>query len=114
MSAPPPTADQIALTQHILEVVSRLPGTLEAIGWGDGSVTFTLSRDQYARQCHVGTLRASITLTYAELLLRTNPQWEGDLDTDWDLYAVDRLMMARWDEACEAQRRAKQAKPLSP
>lgn len=111
-----PTPDQLSLTQHILEVVSRLPGDLRGIIWRDDGVTFELSREQYARQCHVDTLRGEITLTYAELLTQTEP--DIDLDgnprpPDWDHWAVDRLMARRWDEDLEAKRRAKQAKPLS-
>lgn len=108
-----PTKDQLLLTQHLVEVISRLPADLRGIVWTDHGVTFELSREDYCRQCHVGTERAAITLTYAELLMKDEPQYEGDTDLGWNVCGVDTLMSARWEQALDAMRRARRAKPLS-
>ncbi len=104
-----PSPDQIALTQHLLQVVSNLPADLRSVIDHGDSVTFEMSAEQYARQCHVNTLYGSATITYAELLARTEPQWEGDPDTDWDAYAAERLIKERWEADLAERRRTKRA-----
>ncbi len=104
-AATTPTRDQLLLVQHVLEVVSRLPADLRGLIWRDDGVTFEMSAEQYARQCHVGTLRGSATITYTELLSRSEPlPAEEDPSIEWDPYTVERLLKERW-EADLAERR---------
>ncbi len=52
----------------------------------------------------MGRVQADVTLTYAELLGRTEPAYEGDDETDWDQWAVSRLIKERWEESLAAKR----------
>ncbi len=101
-----PTGHELDLTKHLLRVIEGLPHDLRSLIIRDDSVTFALSYEDYCRGCHMGCVLADVTLTYAELLTRTEPQWEGDPDIEWDQWAVIRLVKTRWDEAIAIKRAA--------
>ncbi len=99
-----PTPDQTLLIQHLLSIMADLPGDLRSLIDHGDSITFTLSYEDYCRQCHMGRVQADVTVTYAELLGRTEPEYEGDTETYWDQWAVCRLIKERWNENLAANR----------